>query len=309
MNIAIIGTGGVGGYFGGRLAQAGNQVTFVVRGKHLQAIKEKGLNVKSIKGSFRVYPAQATSSIAALKNPDLVIIAVKAWQVKEVASQLKPNIHKNTMILPLQNGVLAAQEIAQIVGEKHVLNGLCKIISKIEAPGTIIHKSVEPTIVFGELDQQQTARAKQLENILNGAGISNILAKDIEAELWKKFLSICISGLLAVSRAPYGAVLEIPETRKMAEGLFTEVYHVGRASGVDLNEGLVKKTIKVLESLPYHSTSSLMRDVMEGKPSEIEYQNGTVVKLGEKLNIPTPINKFIYACILPMEKRARKNLP
>ena len=309
MNIAIIGTGGVGGYFGGQLAKAENQVSFVARGEHLKAIKDKGLQVKSEKGSFTVHPAMATSQISDLKTPDLVIVSVKAWQVKEVAVQLKSIIGKNTVVLPLQNGVLAAHEIAEIVGKEQVLNGLCRIISKIEVPGIIHHISVEPTIVFGEFDNQKTTRVQNIANTFDEAGITNIIARDIDVEVWKKFLGICISGLIGLTRSSYGAVLDFPGTRQLCTDLFTEIYHVGKAAGVNLPENIVEATLGFLDKIPYHSTTSLARDVMEGKPSEIEYQNGTVVRLGEKYSVPTPVNKFIFDCIIPMETKARKSLP
>lgn len=155
MKIAIIGTGGVGGYFGGRLACAGNDVTFIARGEHADAIRKNGLIVKSINGDFVVKPAKVSSNIGEVEAPDLIILGIKAWQVKEVAREIKAIIGANTTVLPLQNGVMSPGELKDILGEKHVIAGLCRIFSKIEAPGVINHYGVDPEIVFGELNNEK----------------------------------------------------------------------------------------------------------------------------------------------------------
>lgn len=305
MKIAIIGTGGVGGYFGAKLAQHGNDVTFIARGKHLEAIRDKGLLVKSFLGDFKIDNVSISDRISDLKSPEFVLICTKAWQVKEVCEELKNVIGENTVVIPLQNGVLAAEEIADILGKKHVINGLCKIISMIEAPGIIIHQGVEPTIVIGELNNKKTERIERIQTTLVNAEINTIVPPDIEAELWKKFISICISGLLAVCNSSYGEVRELPETRTMMVELFNEIFRIAMAKGVKLRDDYVSKLVTFIDSLPYGSNSSLTRDVLEGKPSEIEYQNGTVVRLGKNFKMSTPINSFVYNCILPMEKRTR----
>jgi 2-dehydropantoate 2-reductase len=310
MKITIIGTGAVGGYFGGRLAQAGNDVTFIARGEHLKAIQENGLFVKSPQGDFTIKPAKVTEKIETVSNADLVIICTKAWQVKEIAQQIAPLFGKETMVLPLQNGVLAADELAEFIPRKNILGGLCRIFSMIESPGVISHLGIDPTIIFGELDNKQSERTELLQNTFNEAGIKNICSVDIQAHLWKKFLMICSSALLAVTKTNYGEMRSIPETRAMLQEMYTEIYNVAIASGVNLSENIVEKTMKVVDTFPPESTSSLTRDVWDGKPSEIEYQNGTVVRLGKKYGVPTPVNRFIYYSIIPMEMKVRKmNLP
>ncbi len=305
MNIAIIGTGGVGGYFGGKLALAGNNVTFLARGRHLEALLSKGLFVKSILGDFHVSNVKATDNIAAIPPVDLVIIAVKAWQVKEVAHSLKPVIRDNTVVLPLQNGVLAADELLEVFGPKPVIGGLCRILSKIESPGVIHHQGVEPIIIFGELNNEKTDRVQKIKELFNTAGINSKIAIDIYAELWKKYIAICVSGLLAVTRSNYGIVRELPETRAMMHDLMFEIYMISKMKGIIIPPDFVERSMAFIDSFPPDSTSSLTRDVWEGKPSEIEYQNGTVVKMGEELGIDTPVNRFIYNCILPLERKAR----
>lgn len=305
MKIAIIGTGGVGGYFGAKLAQAGNEVTFLARGEHLKAIQKNGLTVKSILGDFRVENIKATDKVSNIEKPDLVIISVKAWQVKGIGEELKPILKSDTTIIPLQNGVLAADELMENIERKHILGGLCRIISKIEAPGVINHIGVTPTIVFGELDKSKTERLARIQNVFNAAGIESRISDDIEADIWKKFISICVSGLLAVSNTTYGELRELKETRNLMVELINEVYILSKKIGVNIEEGFVDKTVSFIDTYPSDSTSSLTRDVWERKPSEIEYQNGTVVRLGEKYGVATPINRFVYSCILPSELKAR----
>lgn len=305
MKIAIIGTGGVGGYFGGKLANAGNEVTFLARGEHLKVIRKNGLTIKSIQGDFKVSPAKATDKIGEIESPDLIILGVKAWQIKELAPEITKIIGNGTAVLPLQNGILAAEELEEHMNRKHILGGLCRIISKIEAPGVINHFGVDPTIVFGEIDRQVTDRAKTIKSIFDAAGIRSHISADIDADLWKKFISICTSGLLAVTRTTYGELLEFKETRGMLITLLEEIYQLSQKVGINIEPNFVERNVAFLDTLPYHSTSSLTRDVWESKPSEIEYQNGTVVRLAEKFGVEVPVNKFVYHCILPMEKKAR----
>ncbi len=306
MKIAIIGTGGVGGYFGGKLVQAGYNVTFLARGEHLKAIKEKGLTVKSISGDFSIENVSATDQINKVGPADLIILGTKAWQINEIKSDLKSIVHQNTSVLPLQNGVLAAEELAETIDTSNILGGLCRIISKIDAPGVINHFGITPTIVFGEFDRTSSKRTLEIKEAFDSAGIKSLISDDIEAELWKKFISICVSGLLAVTKTTYGELRELKETRQMMVGLLNEIYVLSQKIGIKITPDFVDKTVSFIDTFPHSSTSSLTRDVWEGKPSEIEYQNGTVVKLGEKYKVNTPINKFIYNCILPMEIKARR---
>jgi len=307
MKIGIIGAGGVVGYFGGRIARAGYDVTFLARGEHLNTILKNGLTVKSILGDFQVKNILATDRIREINNPDLIIICVKAWQIKELREDLNKILHKESIILPLQNGVLAADELSEIIDKKNVLGGLCRIISKIESPGVINHSGIVPTITFGEFDKQKTERVKKIQEVFTAAGIESNISDDIKAELWKKFIAICVSGLLAVTKTTYGELRELTETRNMMIELLNEVFMLSQKMGIKIETYFIEKTVSMIDSYPYDSTSSLTRDVWEGKPSEIDYQNGTVVKLGAKYGVDTPINKFIYNCILPKELKIRNS--
>ncbi|MEM9327821.1 MAG: 2-dehydropantoate 2-reductase, partial [Bacteroidota bacterium] len=191
MRIAVIGAGGVGGYFGGKLAVAGHEVTLLARGRHLRAIQENGLLVKSIHGDFKA-EVLATDQWAEIPPVDLVLVAVKAWQVQEVREHLKSILHESTVVLPLQNGVVAAKELSEVLGEGPVLGGLCRIISKIEAPGVINHFGATPSIILGERQGGTSHRSENIAQSLNEAGIQAIDSPDIRVDLWKKFIFICV---------------------------------------------------------------------------------------------------------------------
>lgn len=306
MRIAIVGSGGVGGYFGAKLALGGNDVTFIARGEHLKTIKQKGLKIKGISGDFMVFPVKATDRIEEAGVVDLVILGVKAWQVKEIAKELIPIVGDETVIIPLQNGVLAADELKEQINERNVIGGLCRIMSRIESPGVINHFGIEPAIVFGELNNKKSEKVIQIKKVFDESGIDSRIAENIQVDLWKKFISICASGLLAVTRSTYGEIRELKETRQLTHELLNEIFKVSQAAGISIKPDYIDKAIGFIDGYPYDSTSSLTRDVWEGKPSEIEYQNGTVVKLGEKYGVDTPVNRFIYSCILPLERKARE---
>jgi 2-dehydropantoate 2-reductase len=305
MKIAILGTGGVGGYFGARLAQAGFDVTFLARGEHLKAILNKGLTVKSILGDFHVGNLKATDIITDIDKPDLVIIGVKAWQIREIRDDISRILHPDTLIVPLQNGVMATSELSEKIERQNILGGLCRIICKLESPGVINHFGVNPTVIIGELDKSISERIIKVLKIFEKANIESKISEDIEADLWKKFIGICVSGLMVVTRTTYGQLRELQETRLMMIELMTEIYSLSQKIGICIEPDYVEKTVSSIDSYPYDSTSSLTRDVWENKPSEIEYQNGTVVRLGCQYGINTPVNKYVYNCILPGELKAR----
>ncbi len=306
MNIAIIGTGGVGGYFGVRLAQAGHKVTFVARGKHGEVIKSKGLQLLSPKGDYLVENASVVESPDKIENADLILIGVKAWQVKDVAQQIKESITKETIVIPLQNGVMAAKELTEILPIYNVMGGVCNIFSKIKEPGVIEHMSAEPFLIFGELNNKLSDRSKLINEIFTQAGIKNKLSDYIQADTWKKFLLICLGGLGALTRANYGVLCEIPELKDLMVKMIGEIYDVAKAEGVELPETVKEKTLAATMSFAPSANSSMARDIWAGRPSELDYQNGSVVHLAEKHGISVPVNYFIYHSLLPQEKEARK---
>lgn len=306
MKIVIIGAGGVGGYFGGKIAKAGYDVTFIARGKHLEAITTNGLQVKSIDGDFTVFP-KVTDDISSVKNPDLIILGVKSWQVVEVAQQILPILKRNTMVLPLQNGADNADKLLSVLPVKNVLAGLSRIVSKIEAPGIINHFAFMPQINFGEYDNSKTARIQKIKTVFDEAGFKNSISEDIHLDIWRKFLFITtISGIGALTRVSFGVMREDKAIRKMILDTASETKQVANAKGIALTEKDIETAIQAVDSTNYNTTASMQRDVLEGRPSELENFNGYIVHQGKRHNIKTPVNSFIYTTLLPQEKLARK---
>ena len=310
MRFVIFGTGGVGGYFGGRLAQAGMDVTFIARGKHLEAIKKNGLRVDSIKGDFSISQAIATDDPAAVGEVDVILCCVKSWQVSEAAMAMRPMIGPNTVVVPIQNGIEAPDILSEVLGTDKVLGGLCRLISMTHGPGHIRHVGAEPYITFGELDNQQTERTKSLFSAFSEAsGLTVEIATDINAALWKKFILIApLSGVGAVTRAPAGVFRSLPETRQLLMELMKEVFNVAIARKIDLSKEVVEETLGFIDTLPEEGTASMQRDIIEGRPSELNEQNGAVVRLGNAVGVQTPVNAFVYYSLLPLEMRARGQL-
>jgi 2-dehydropantoate 2-reductase len=307
MRVAVFGTGAVGGYFGGRLAQAGEDVIFIARGEHLRAIQDHGLRVDSIKGDFVVRPAQATDEPQRVGVVDVVLVGVKAWQVSEAAEAMRPMLGPDTCVVPLQNGVEAATQLAAVLGERHVLGGFCRLGSHILGPGHIHHDGADPYVAFGELDNRPSQRAEQLRQAFaRAAGVTAEIPPDIQAATWEKLLLIAsLSGVGAVTRAPVGIVRGVPEARQLLEEAMHEVLVVAWARGIPLSDAAVDRTLAFIDDLPPEVTASMQRDIMEGRPSELAWQNGAVVRLGQEVGVSTPTHSFIYRSLWWLELRAR----
>lgn len=306
MRIAIFGTGGAGGYFGAQLARAGQEVIFIARGKHLEAIRTSGLRVETPVGEIVIQPAQATDDPGQAGVVDAVILGVKTWQVTEAARAMRPMIGPETFVVPLQNGVEAASQLSEVLGAEHVLGGLCGTISLIVAPGRIRSIGEAHFIKLGELDRRPSARAERLRQVFERAGVKVEVPPDIDVALWEKFLFvISFGGVGAVARAPIGVLRTLPETRRMLEQCLREVFAVGRARGIALPDGSVEKAMAFLDSLAPGGTTSLQRDIADGKPSELEAWNGAVSRFGAEAGVATPVHEFIYDSLLPQELRAR----
>ena len=307
MRIAIFGTGGVGGYFGGRLAEAGFDTVFVARGKHLEAIRKDGLKVKSINGDFIIKPVQAADNPSDIGIVDIILVTVKAWQVSDAAQAMRPMIGPETFVISLENGVEAPIQLSKIIGEKHVLGGLCHIISYITKPGHICHAGIYPSIQFGELNNEHSERVKTLLRIFEQTkGVKATVPSNIQIAMWSKFLFIAsLSGIGAVTRVPIGIFRSLPETRSMLTQAMQEILDVAHAHNIALPQDSVNKTLAFIDDLPQEGTASMQRDIMNGRPSELESQNGAVVRLGEEAAVATPVNSFIYSSLLPLELHAR----
>ncbi len=309
MRIAIFGSGSVGGYFGGRLAHAGEDVVFIARGDHLQSMLTDGLRVDSINGDFTVKPVNATDDLTTVGVVDLVLVGVKAWQVSEAARSMQPMIGPQTIVLPLQNGLEAPAHLSEVLGSQHVLGGLCGLFCYVAGPGHIVHAGTDPFVKFGELDNRRSERVEKLLNIFKRAGVNADIPKDIQVALWLKFMLITVwSGMGAITRTPAGIWRSQRQTRRMAECGLQEIMDVAEARAISLPKKTVQTTMSVYDSLVPESTASLQRDVMEGRPSELEAQIGAVVRFGREAGVATPQHTFIYNSLLPLELKARGKL-
>jgi 2-dehydropantoate 2-reductase len=308
VRIAVFGTGGVGGYFGGRLAEAGEDVVFIARGEHLAAIREQGLRVSSVAGDFIIRPAAATDTPVAVGPVDLILVGVKAWQVSAAALAMRPLIQPLTVVLPLQNGIEAPQQLAEVLGERHVLGGLCRILAFVGGPGYIRHTGVEPYLAFGELNNSSSERTEQLvETFSRAQGIRVEIPADIQVAMWSKFLFIAsLSGMGAVTRVPIGEIREHPETREMLIQAMEEIHTIALRRGIRLPDDIVATTLDLIDGVPPEGTASMQRDVMEGRPSELDAQSGAVVRLGQQMGVEVPVHSFIYRALLPLERRVRR---
>ncbi|MBT5872955.1 MAG: 2-dehydropantoate 2-reductase [Candidatus Latescibacteria bacterium] len=310
MRIAVYGTGGVGGYYGGRLAEAGEDVVFIARGEHLAALLDQGLRVDSTKGDFIVTPVEATDDPAAVGKVDVVMVCVKCWQVPEAAEAIRPMIGPDTYVLPMENGVEAPGQLAEILGWNHVLGGVCGIVSFKAGPGHIQHVAYEPFVNFGEWDNRRSDRVDRLYEAFSRAkGLIVAAPDDIQAAMWRKYILIASwSGIGAVTRAPIGAVRSVPGTRRLLERAMEEIHEVARAMNVLLPDDIVAITMATLDSVEYGGTASMQRDVMAGRLSELENQVGAIVRMGESTGVDTPVNSFIYNSLNPMEQQVRGDL-
>jgi 2-dehydropantoate 2-reductase len=310
MRIAMFGTGGAGGYFGARLIRAGEDVVFIARGEHLRAIREKGLRVDSADGDFTVTPALATDDPAAAGTVDVVFVGVKAWQVPEAAQAIPPLIGPDTFVVPLQNGVEAPDQLAEPLGREHVVGGLAKVLSFVDAPGRIRHLGGPASITLGELDHRPSERTKRLHAVLSRAGIATEIPPDIHVALWEKFLFIApLGGVGAVTRVPVGAFRTLPETRRMLVEGVREIEAVAAARNIPLKDDVVARTMDFVDALPPAGTTSMQRDIVAGRPSELEAWNGAVVRLGSQSGVATPLHEFLYRSLLPQELTARGQMP
>jgi 2-dehydropantoate 2-reductase len=307
---AIVGSGGVGGYFGGRLAQAGVDVTFVARGAHLEAMRRHGLRVESIDGDFVVTPVDAVA-IADAVPVDAVLLAVKAWQIDDAAHALAPLLGPDTFVLPLQNGVDACDRVAAVIGSERVIGGVCRIVSFLAAPGVIRHIAAAPRIDLGERDGSRSQRVVQLvDELARAEGMAVVLSDKIDAAMWEKFVFIVpVSGVGAVTRVPLGVLRNVAESRAMLEAAMHEVAAVARARGVELAADVVPRTMTFVDALAGESTSSMQRDIADGRPSEFEDQVGAVVRIAAEVGVPVPVHAFLYASLRPLELRARGHDP
>lgn len=296
----------MGGYFGGRLAMSGNDVVFLVRGKTFEVLRAGPLRVDSIHGDFEV-KVRATDNPAEVGAVDAVLVAVKAWQVPEAAAAIDKIPGRESVVVPLQNGMDAPEQLAAVLGPGRVAGGLCRIVAKAIGPGQIDHFWAEPSLTFGELAPlEHGERLEQLRDAFLAARVGCDIPRDIAAAMWEKFLFIAPWGSLgAVTRQTVGALRTGVKSRARLVQALEEGAAIATAEGSDLGADSVNKTLASLDGLPADATSSMQRDIMAGRPSELEAQTGAVVRFGRKTGVPTPVHDAIYAELLPLEQKAR----
>lgn len=306
MRIAIMGAGGVGGYFGARLAKAGEDVVFIARGAHLQAMRERGLSVRSVFGDFSLPKVAATDNPAEAGVVDLVLVCVKAYDTDVAAQAIRPMVGETTAIISLQNGVDSADRLIAALGPGPVLGGLCTISSAVAAPGLIEQVSQFARIIFGELDGRITPRAERILAAFQQAGIDTVLSTAIQKDIWTKFLFIATHGsMTAATRSPIGLIRETPATWEMYVDAMREIDAVARAKGIDLGPDAVEKQLDFAKGMAPEMKSSMLVDVERGNPLEVETFSGAVIRFGRELNVPTPVHRCLYAILKVADVRNR----
>jgi 2-dehydropantoate 2-reductase len=300
MRIAVVGTGGIGGPYGASLAAAGADVTFVARGAHLAAIRENGLRVEGDRGETHIRPAQATDDIAEIGTVDFVLLCVKLWDVESVGEALRTIVGPETAVVPLQNGVDAAERLIPILGREAVMGGAAMVTGNIAAPGVIRQTGTYQRMTFGELDSRLSERGQRLRELCEAAGFDGVLSPDIRIPLWEKFiLLVALSGLNALTRVPLGRWRDDPDLLALYEAALRETVAVGVAEGVKLPPDSVEKVRAMMWSMPPYHMTSMGNDLLRGNRLELPWFAGKVVELGRRHGIPTPVNGFIYAALKP----------
>jgi 2-dehydropantoate 2-reductase len=299
MRIVVMGAGGTGGYFGAKLARAGEDVTFVARGAHLDAIRAHGLRVKSaLEGEWTVR-APAVEDVAGLPPAEVVLFCVKSFDTGPAALLIRPVVGPETGVLSIQNGVDNEDTVAGIVGGGHVLGGVAQVFSTIEAPGVIRH-SLLGRLIFGEMDGRETARARAFLAACERASIPAEISPNVLRALWEKYVYLTAhAGMTAVTRCSAQVIRETPETRHMYRLLLEEMAALARAAGAGVDEGVVERSLRLLDSLGGNAYSSLHHDLTRGKRLELEALHGHAVRLGTRYGVPTPTLFAVYAALRP----------
>lgn len=305
MKIAIIGAGGIGGFFGAKLAAAGHDVHFTARGAHKEAMERNGLQVHSPMGDVFIAHPSVRGSVAGIGPCDVVMVGVKMVDLDAVASTLKPLIADDTAIVSFQNGVEAEGILADALGREHVLGAVVYMPAEIAEPGVIRHHSDFARLVFGEMDGTVTPRVKALADALQEAGIEGVITEQVEVEIWRKFVFLAATaGTTAFYREPMGPILGDAEKRATFEALVAETTAVARARGVVMPDDTVAATMALADSMPAGMRSSMQTDLERGKPLELEWITGAVVRLGREHGVETPRSREIHDALLPFAKGA-----
>jgi 2-dehydropantoate 2-reductase len=294
MRIIIMGAGGLGGYFGARLAAAGNDVAFVARGAHLAAIRQDGLRITSALGDLHLRDVAATDDPATLAPADAVIIAVKLWDTETAAQAVKPLVRPGTAVVSFQNGVDKDAVLTRMLGREAVIGGVGQIGVVIASPGVIAHTGTMAKLIFGELDNTRSARVEALLATCTAAAIDAEIAEDINLAIWQKFAFLVgMSGCTASMRSNLGPIRANPQALAFLRDVVREAVAVGRARGVPLAEDFAEQRMAFIETLPPQMTASMQGDLARGNRLEVPWLSGAVVEMGRKVGVPTPLNRAV----------------
>ena len=307
MKIAVMGAGGVGGYLGGRLAEAGEDVSFIARGAHLDAIKRNGLRIMSPLGDALINPVKATSDPAEIGPVDVILFCVKLYDLEEAAEQCRLLIKDGTAIISLLNGVDSESRLKAIVGDDHVIGGLTYIFSSISAPGVIRHLGEATSVSFGEDNGGESSRLMAFLNNCISAGIDAHITNDIQSEIWMKFMAwATFGGLGSLTRQSLGAFQQDPDLNALYRETLAEIASVAEAKGIRLPADAVESRMALVSANPSEAKPSTLVDLEHGRRLELEGQAGAVVRMGREMGIDTPVNRVIYAALKPFINGASK---
>ena len=300
MRIAVVGAGGVGGGFGAALAKAGADVTFIARGAHLAAMKSQGLKIQSPRGDTHLVPTKATDDPAGIGTVDIVLFCVKLWDVESAGERIKPLIGPGTAVIPLQNGIDAAERLIPILGERAVMGGVAQISASITAPGVITQVGTFMRTIFGELDGSRSQRAEDFLALCQTAGFEATLSEQILTDLWMKFVLLATNAsITALARQPIGKLRDDPDVRPVFIAAYQEVIDVARAKGVALPSDALDKVLEFNRHAPPTMRASMALDLERGNRLELPWLGGKVAELGRQLGVPTPTHAVMYAMLKP----------
>jgi 2-dehydropantoate 2-reductase len=300
MKIAVVGAGGVGGGFGAALAKAGADVTFIARGAHLAAMKSEGLRIESPRGDTHLVPTQATDDPGSIGQVDVVLFCVKLWDLESAGAHIKPLIGPSTAVIPLQNGIDAADRLIPILGRNAVMGGVAQISASIIKPGVIRQVGTFMRMIFGEFDGAKSKRAEALLALCLKAGFDATLSEQIETELWMKFIPLATNAsLTAATRLPIGKLRDDPDVWAIFLAAITEVIEVGRTKGIALPADALARTIDFIRHTPPAMKASMALDLDRGNRLELPWLSGKVVELGREFSVPTPTHDLLYALLKP----------
>ena len=299
MKIAVMGSGAMGGYIGGRLAQAGRDVTFIDKGQHLHAIRQNGLHINSPSGDFYIKPIKATDDPAEIGPVDLIFFCVKSYDVSSAAEMLRPVMGPQTAIIPVQNGIGHVEKIGRVLGAEHVLGGISLLMAHVAEPGVVQHYLAPDKLEFGEIKGGHSSRCDKIERVLAVNGFETAACPNIVERMWWKLAAYSGVGVFCVVRGDKGTIWATPETKGLYRQAIAEAVNVAQAKGISLTDSVPDEHIAILDTVPSQWKPSMLAALEDGHPLEIDAIQGALCSIGKEVGVPTPINGIVYSCLKP----------